>query len=157
MRSLYETILNSTNSGIENSGIFNKMFKKAFFKIFGNYIYEKKMDITHMFAGGPTTIEIPFTTRSKQAITHFKDLVDDFAKELSVYKPETNVEVHNPVGEGPERPKCEITVTFNNAPTTWKDEPYFVISVVKKEFDDSIDSTVLIMQDMNGSLEEVFK
>jgi hypothetical protein len=135
MTSLYESILKSMGAGKDSDDTFAKFFREAFNKTFGNYVYEKGLEV--YIEGNYARAEYPLVKGRERIFTtrYFEPCLANFIEELGdckepyyAYEGQTR---KNNIDDIDEQVPIRTKVYLNNDVPMWKDHSYFFIGVFK--------------------------
>lgn len=135
MISLKESILSSTGTGKYSDYAFGEFFRKALSKTFGNYIYEKGLEV--YIEGNYARAEYPLIKGRERVFTtrYFETCLANFINELGdsrepyyAYEGKTH---KNDIDDIDEQVPIRSRVYLNNKVPMWKNHPYFHIGVFK--------------------------
>lgn len=135
MKTLYESILKSIGAGKDSDECFRRAFIQAINKTFGNYIYEKGLEV--YIEGNYARAEYPLVKGRERIFTtrYFEHCLANFINELGncsepyyVYEGKTH---KNDIDDIDEQVPIRSRVYLNNKVPMWKDHSYFFISVFK--------------------------
>ena len=140
MKSLYESILKSVSAGKDSDECFRKVFMQAISKAFGNYIYEKGLEVyvngNYARAYYPLVKgrERIFTTRYfEYCIANFIDELGDCKEPYYAYEGQTR---KNNIDDIDEQVPIRTKIYLNCKVPLWRNMPYFFIGVFKDESTD---------------------
>lgn len=135
MKSLYESILKSIGAGKDSDDTFAKFFKEALSKTFGNYIYEKGLEV--YIEGNYARASYPLVKGHEREFTlkKFESCLESFVKELGnskePYYAQEGITRKNNIDDIDEQVPIRTKVYLNNDVPMWKDDSYFFIGVFK--------------------------
>jgi hypothetical protein len=159
MKSLYESILKSVGAGKDSDECFRKVFMQAISKAFGNYIYEKGLEVyvngNYARAYYPLVKgrERIFTTRYfEPCLANFINELGDYREPYYAYEGQTR---KNNIDDIDEQVPIRTKVYLNNDVPMWKDHSYFFIGVFK---DGSTDQPAWLCIDADpGQIKKLYK
>ncbi len=135
MRSLYESILKSVGAGKDSDECFRKVFMQAISKAFGNFIYEKGLEV--YVNGDYARAEYPLVKGRERAFTtrYFEHCIENFIDELGdcrepyyAYEGQTR---KNNIDDVDEQVPIRTKIYLNCKVPLWENMPYFFIGVFK--------------------------
>ena len=156
MISLSESILKSVGAGKDSDEAFAKFFKEALNKSFGNYIYEKGLEV--YIEGNYARAEYPlvkgreriFTTRYfEYCIENLIDILGDCKDPYWAYEGTTR---RNNIDDEDEQFPVRTKIYMGNKVPMWSKTPYFFIGISK---DPSTNKPAFL--DIDGDAEQIKK
>jgi len=135
MKSLYESILKSVGAGKDSDECFRKVFMQAISKAFGNYIYEKGLEV--YVNGNYARAYYPLVKGREREFVQkkFESCIKNFIKELGEYKEpyyaHEGITKKTNIDDIDEQVPIRTKIYLNCKVPLWENMPYFFIGVFK--------------------------
>lgn len=157
MKTIYESILGTTDSGLKNHAIFAATFKELFHKIFSNDVYEKKLTVVNTFLDGFSSVEVPVVRGKMGSLkSSFKKKIEAFAKGLSIYGVKTKEEAYDMDLADGQSWVYLFNFSMSKPPRGWEEVPEFEIGLFN-DLEEEEEPNRLIIRDTNGMIKNIFE